>query len=122
MTREIKFKIWDGHTKSFFDTDATHYLPKIEVDENGILRIITEDDTYHLLQYTGLLDKNGVEIYENNILKFDGELNIGNILVQWNNRRCAYSFGGTLNPIDMQNCIVIGNLYQNPELLTNIKE
>jgi uncharacterized phage protein (TIGR01671 family) len=71
--REIKFRIWDGHTKSFFDTPATHYLPTLKVDKNGIMTIETKDESYDLMQYTGLKDKNGKEIYEGDIIAFVGK-------------------------------------------------
>ena len=31
-SREIKFRVWDKHTKSFFDTNDTHYLPSIKCE------------------------------------------------------------------------------------------
>ena len=69
-------------------------------------------------QFTGVHDKNGKEIYEGDIVRWNGEIDLGNILIKWDGRRCAYSFGDTLSPVDMQNCEIIGNIYQTPELFT----
>lgn len=84
-----------------------------------------------LMQYTGLLDKNGVEIYEGDILDFpdcsysdgtgeyDDEISRG--VVEWDNELAMYSLTNRMT-VDMENfdwseSEVIGNIYQNPELL-----
>lgn len=55
MSREIKFRAWDG--KKMFDPIFINTKTCTEIDGN------------FLMQYTGLKDKNGVEIYEGDILK-----------------------------------------------------
>jgi hypothetical protein len=84
------------------------------------------------LQYTGLTDKNGVEIYEGSIVKilYDkaiGEvyfdLNLGAFRLKDNSGKSypitTYRFNETNKPIGLINVAdeVIGNIYENSELL-----
>jgi uncharacterized phage protein (TIGR01671 family) len=73
---------------------------------------------YELMQYTGLTDKNGKEIYEGDIinLKF-GELN-ANLVVKWDKYMgLKYHNGGWTSLVHVDtHGEVIGNIFENPEL------
>ena len=125
--REIKFRAWfDGHMYEVAKLDfwgdpdqATCDMALMSLTEYGNVEEIF--DVYlnevELMQYTGLKDKNGKEIYEGDIVDcFAGEYRHG--IWEYQNR-FAIEFGWTQSMWDMLNCDrleVLGNIYENPEL------
>ena len=120
--REIKFRAWDEKSQEMLSGD--------ELEENGrynigisygkpfVARIHPEWHECGLMQYTGLKDKNGVEIYEWDILYWDGSI-IGVVSFEC----CEFIVGEGVSaramcamPADLD-IKVIGNIHENPELL-----
>lgn len=85
------------------------------------------DDSYELMQYTGLKDKNGVEIYEGDIIRhnpypYDSEPRFRKFEVE-NMEEFLKDVGFEERELGVswepQSVEVIGNIYQNPELTQN---
>lgn len=71
-----------------------------------------ESERYILQQFTGLLDKNDIEIYEGDLIGFDGVY--GEVL--WFNSGWQVGDGGMLHVIvDKCDVTVLGNIFQNPK-------
>lgn len=117
--REIKFRAWDKKKSMMFRVLAVDWnYRNIEVamiPGQHIHKLNLPD--VELMQYTGLKDKNGVEIYEGDIL-------LGGLEVRWfeqDARYMLFRIGKDKPAIDLVAVKfneVIGNIYENPDLLT----
>lgn len=78
-----------------------------------------EEGHFELLQFTGKKDKAGTEIYEGHIISFD-EKEFGGentSVVEWNEMYACWDLGGGTASETEEWKTVIGNKFQNPELL-----
>ena len=135
--RDIKFRVWDKETKHMHICgEDVHDEISFENETNkayyynlqngcGSLR---EDSVYILMQYTGLKDKNGKEIYEGDIIFIKGETKLldikgkveySNILAQFiiTNTGSIVNEAEPLGNYEEEDIEVIGNIYDNPKLL-----
>ena len=108
MSRVSKYRVFNTIDKVMIDK------PNSPRSIDGVLTC-DEDDI--LIQFTGLADKNGVEIYESDIVVEDGY--VGVHVVKNTELAGYYPFeycGG--GEVQVEDCRVIGNVHQHPELLS----
>jgi len=122
MSRVIKFRCWNPTGQCMHDW-------KELVEKNKIHLLAQNSGSYPIMQFTGLLDANGVEIYEGDILKdssiakdrYDsGEFVYGVIEFVKSGFCEVYRHPDSRvhnEDIDGIHYVIVGNIYQNPELL-----
>jgi uncharacterized phage protein (TIGR01671 family) len=110
MNREIKFRFWRDNKMQ-----TAHQLNSYE-DYNF------SGDGEILMQFTGLHDKNGKEIYEGDILKKHYGSSVPIFAVAWHKEGMMFiqndGYDKPLFEISPEYIEIIGNIYENPELLT----
>lgn len=112
------------------------YQPDEVMVGNGDIWIIDEDSVagewivnndIHLMQSTGLLDKNGKEIFEGDILAFETDDEVINVKIFWDEKHALFMFRSEkyneeeplaeLVEANTYPFEIISNIYKNPELL-----
>lgn len=135
--RKIKFRAWDCLVNQMFipsminqDGDVRH--TGVALTESNWRRkgdkfetwLLNNTDSFQLMQFTGLLDKNGKEIYEGDIILTHWRTVPKNYKVY-----CSEDQSWSIESVDEDKnlqglydyhfeCVVIGNIYENADLIT----
>ncbi|UWP75601.1 YopX family protein [Lacticaseibacillus paracasei] len=128
MKREIKFRAYSSHNHKMYpvsniewDADGRMWVTADD-GKNGIELI---DDEAHLMQYTGLKDKNGQSIYEGDIVHaYDQEPDRDEPDYRGSEATGIVEFHGSMFMLDDDIVLdyppileVIGNIFENTEML-----
>lgn len=132
--REIKFRAWNTVIKFYY-----YNIQNVHDEDIGdSFQNILDDDELIVEEFTGLKDKNGVEIYEGDIVQpvrfYEGferfpkieptkiglplKVNFGNcVFGKWIARKVNETGFGVNDYQFSKDLAVIGNIHENPELL-----
>ena len=110
--REIKFRAWNIAPAMCSRSSMWHWKT---LKQYGMWDVFDETK-FLLMQYTGLKDKNGKEIYEGDIVRYlDVPWNTAGLGAKWKNHIVKYErCGFNLSEIDYE---IIGNIYEDAEIL-----
>ncbi len=139
MSRPIKFRAWHSKQKKMYSAEEmsedqmcllpTGYFINVSGTSTKLSRI-DFDRIMIPLQFTGLLDKNGKEIWEGDIVKDYWRYKLYAVSFFSGAFRGHYddlepqsenSTGWLFDKVEADNCKVVGNIYENPELLETTK-
>jgi len=113
--KQIKFRAWDKDNKIMHQPCSL-----VSNWNNETMSYQTDVENYNYMQFTGLLDKNGKEVYLGDIIfDEDGEYS-KTCVIEWNDESAGF-FGKAIEDDDSYSMVeidgeVIGNIYANPEL------
>lgn len=127
--REIKFRAWDIENKQM-----VYDIETLEFNSYGVSKVTNQNDDWffvkqkefisfpncELMQFTGLKDKNGVDIYEGDILASHRHYFYSPGVVVFEDRGWKIEFG-----VESHFCVdsvwesveVVGNIHDNPEMI-----
>lgn len=130
MKRVIKFRVWTGnkmiypseYNRTCMPYEQICYYPNHRDDKSDVFKIMYAEGGWNdnweqqeVMQFTGRTDKNGKDIYEGDIMMYSNGVKTE---VEWSqNERFGVNNDGYDFHCDRHEYEVIGNIYENKELL-----
>lgn len=127
-----KYRAWNKSTKEMYEADDIVYID-FEEKQICVKTLFFERASRYdfndivLMQSTGLTDKNGKEIFEGDILSVETDEENVKVEVSWDSKHALFAFESKkynekipLDELFEDNSYpfkIIGNIYENPELL-----
>ncbi|WP_368395614.1 YopX family protein [Streptococcus gallolyticus] len=125
-----KFRAWDKHIGKMFSVGIIDYtIHSVYVKQPNGLYTESDFDEVELMQFTGLKDKNGKEVFEGDIIRFfDCDGDEYTVPVVWDNDYACFSVDWGSNMLtsfdyleefytDLKDIEAIGNIYENLSLI-----
>ena len=109
--REIKFRAWEHETEMGKPGSMSY-------NQEFCFSQILHPDGIEIMQYTGLKDRNGVEIYEGDIIEGSHDFGPGGFVRRKDQVSFHPELGYQWDYWVLPTLEVIGNVHENPELLT----
>ncbi len=121
--RTIKFRVWEPNAKEMIYNGVYCH---VSLDHNGVMNCTGFPEDVIPLQYTGLKDKKGKDVFEGDIINIYVTEMINEILkaeVIFNDGAFCIKYpDGNISAFVKNEIEVIGNVYENPELLQKNNE
>jgi len=122
--REIKFRAWDYTSQIMSYSDEEKSLEAFFASHNK------DYDDVVFMQFTGLKDNRGCEIYEGDVVKSQDCLyeDVGTYQIKWADEECGFWLldemlhcGLSVGEVASLHLEIIGNVFENPELIEETK-